>query len=211
MSGMAEMLHHALLRIAAMGAPGCVAFVFFYAACCVAFMPVSVLTFGAGAVFGLGPGFVLVWLGATVGSWASFLIGRYWLRAWVEERLARYPLFAAIDTAVSAQGWRIVILTRLTPLLPFSLLNYAYGLTRVRLADYMAASCVGMTPGSLMFVYLGAAAGDAFKAGAHGHVRTRLEWVFFGVGLVATVVAVTLIGRAAQRALAEHTKPPFRV
>ncbi|MDD5305377.1 MAG: TVP38/TMEM64 family protein [Elusimicrobia bacterium] len=204
---MADLLHHALLYIASLGAAGQAAFIVLYASSCLVFLPVSVLTFGAGALYGIRTGFALVWIGAMAGACASFLIGRHWLRWWVEKRLARHPMFAAIDAAVSAEGWRVVFLTRLTPLLPFTLQNYAYGLTRVKFGEYAAATCVGISPGSLMFVYLGAAAGEAFKAGTHGRVRTRAEWAFYGVGLLATVIAVTLIGREAGRALAKHVKP----
>ena len=204
---MADLLHHALTHIAAMGAVGYAAFVLLYAASCVALLPVSVLTLGAGALFGVGPGFALVWIGATLGACASFLIGRHCVRGWVEKRLARYPLFMAIDAAVSVQGWRVVFLTRLTPLFPFSTLNYAYGLTRVKFRDYAVASFLGMAPGTLLFVYLGAAAGEAVSAGARGRVRTPAQWAFFGIGLVATIAAVTLVGRTAKQALAAHTKP----
>ena len=202
------MLRHTLLHIAAMGAAGYAAFILLYAFACVAFMPVSVLTLGAGALFGLGPGFALVWVGATIGACVSFLLGRHWMRAWVEKRLARHPLFAAIDAAVSVQGWRVVVLTRLTPLFPFALQNYAYGLTRVKFGEYALASFLGMAPGTLLFVYVGALTGDAVKAGATGRVRPPAEWAFYGVGLLATVVVVTLIGRTAKRALDAHVKPP---
>jgi uncharacterized membrane protein YdjX (TVP38/TMEM64 family) len=157
-------------------------------------------------VYGLGPGFALVWLGASLGACVSFLIGRRWLRDWVERRLARYPLFAAIDAAVSAQGARVVLLTRLTPIFPFAMLNYAYGVTRVGFREYALASCIGMLPGTFLFVFLGAAAGEAVKAGTQGRARTALEWAFFAVGLLATIGTVVLVGRRANRELAKHVK-----
>ncbi len=203
---MTETLRHLMSHLAAMGPAGHFLFVLLYAASCIAFLPVSALTFGAGAVYGVGAGFTLVWLGATLGACLSFLIGRHWLRSWVEKRLARYPLFVAIDAAVSKQGRKVVFLTRLTPLFPFSTLNYAYGLTRVSFPDYALASCLGMIPGTLLFVYLGAAAGAAVKAGTQGRARTPAEWAFFAVGLLATVTTVTLVGREAKRALREHVK-----
>ena len=201
------MLQHALAHVAAMGPAGWGLFILLYAACCICFLPVSPLTFGAGAVYGLGPGFLLVWLGASLGACVSFLIGRRWLRAWVEKRLARHPRFAAIDAAVSAQGARVVFLTRLAPMFPFSTLNYVYGLTRVSFGDYLLASCFGMIPGTLFFVYLGAAAGAAVKAGTQARARTGAEWAFFVVGLLATAGVVALVGREANRELAKHAKP----
>ncbi len=204
---MADLLQHALQHIAVMGAAGKLAFVLLYAACCVAFFPVTPLMLGAGAVFGLWRGFVLVWLGSALGSCAAFLVARHWLRGWVEKRLSGHPKFAAIDAAVSAQGRRVVFLTRLTPLFPFSTLNYAYGVTRVRFRDYAAASGLGMMPGMFLVVYLGAAAGEASRAGQGARARTSLEWAFFAVGLIATVAVVALVGREAKRALDRGTKP----
>ena len=156
-----QILQDALSYTAAMGVVGCAAFVLLYAAACVALLPISVLTLGAGAAFGLWRGFALVWAGATLGACLSFLAGRYWLRGWVERRVARAPALAAIAAAASKSGWRVVLLTRLVPLLPFSLMNYAYGLTRIGLGEYALASCLGMMPGTLVFVYLGAAAAEA--------------------------------------------------
>lgn len=200
MSEMADMLHDALMYVAALGLLGHVVFILLYALACLLFFPVSVLTFGAGAVYGVGPGFALVWLGAMLGSCSAFMVGRHWLRAWVERRLASHPVFLAIDAAVSAQGGKVVFLTRLTPVFPFTLLNYAYGVTRVGFGEYAAATSLGMSPGTFLFVYLGAAAGAAVKPDTVG--RTNAEWAFFGIGLLATVVVVALVGREAKRALA---------
>lgn len=202
---MAELLQNALEMTAALGGVGWVLFVLLYAFACVAFLPVSVLTLGAGAVFGVPLGFVLVWLGATLGACASFIIGRHWIRIWVEKKIAHRPLFSAIDAAVSVEGWRIVFLTRLTPLFPFAIQNFAYGITRVKFREYALASFFGMAPGTLLFVYLGNAAAAALKAGAGTRTRTPTEWAFYAVGLAATVAAVTMISRMARKALAKHT------
>lgn len=203
---MADLLQKALELTAGLGVSGWLFFILLYAFACVAFLPVAALTLGAGAVYGVGVGFGLVWAGATLGACASFLIGRHWMRTWVEKRIAHRPLFAAIDAAVSVEGWRIVFLTRLTPLFPFALQNYAYGLTRVRFREYTIASFLGMAPGTLLFVYIGAAAAEAVKAGANGRTRTPAEWAFYGVGLLATVAAVTMVGRMAKQALDKHTR-----
>lgn len=199
---MTETLQHVLSYVAGLGPVGYAVFVLLYAACCVAFFPVSPLTFGAGAAYGAVKGFALVWAGATLGACLSFLIGRHWLRFWVEKRLAGYPLFVAIDAAVSTQGRKVVFLTRLTPIFPFSTLNYAYGLTRVKFGDYALASCLGMVPGTALFVYLGAAT----RAAVGAETRTKAEWAFFAVGLLATIAAVTVVAREAKRALREHVK-----
>jgi uncharacterized membrane protein YdjX (TVP38/TMEM64 family) len=203
---MAHALRAALDAVAAMGAPGQLLFVLLYAAACVLFLPAVVLTLGAGAAFGLARGFFLVWAGATLGCCLAFLAGRTVLRGWARRRLEPYPVFRAIAKAVSREGWRVVLLTRLSPAVPFGLLNYGFGLTDVPLGEYAWSSCVGIVPGTLLYVWLGAAAGEAVRAGsgAGGRARTPVEWAFFGVGLASTVLAVTLVGRAAKRALAEE-------
>ncbi len=203
---MAELLQTALEFTAGLGALGWVLFALLYALACVALLPVAVLTLGAGAVFGVWLGFALVWIGATAGACASFLIGRHWARGWVEKKIAHRPFFAAIDAAVGVEGWRIVILTRLTPLFPFAIQNYAYGITRVRFREYALASFFGMAPGTFLFVYIGDAAAEALKAGLSGRTRMPAEWAFYAVGLAATVAAVTMVGRMARKALAKRTR-----
>jgi uncharacterized membrane protein YdjX (TVP38/TMEM64 family) len=125
----------------------------------VAFVPASLLTLAAGAIFGIPAGTLYVFVAATVGSCLAFLVSRYLARVAVERRIEGNPKFAAIDRAVGRQGRRIVFLLRLSPVFPFNLLNYALGLTRVRFVDY-AVAAVGMLPGTLLYVYLGKVAGD---------------------------------------------------
>lgn len=180
-----------------------VTFVCAYVLACVAFLPVSPLTLGAGALFGTAKGFLLVWTGATLGSCASFLIGRHALRFFIEKRIARHPLWAAIDAAVSAQGWRVVFLTRLTPLFPFTLLNYAYGLTRVSLGEFALASMAGMAPATLFFVHVGATAGAAARGGWSS--RTPAEWALAAAGLLTGAATVWFVGREARRELAKRS------
>jgi uncharacterized membrane protein YdjX (TVP38/TMEM64 family) len=188
-----------------LGAWGPVAFVAGYAIATVAFVPGSLLTLVAGAIFGVGKGTVLVLLAATLGASAAFLVSRYLARGFVERRLAGNERFAAVDRAIGSQGRKLVILLRLSPVFPFNLLNYALGLTRVRFADYVVAS-VGMIPGTLLYVYYGKVAGDVARLA--GGVPMRRGPAYFGVlalGLVATVAATTLIARIARRALQEAT------
>jgi uncharacterized membrane protein YdjX (TVP38/TMEM64 family) len=120
----------------------------------------------------------------------------------VRKKISSNEKFQAIDDAVAREGWKIVGLTRLSPVFPFNLLNYAYGLTRVSLRDYFFASWVGMMPGTIMYVYIGSLAGEVAKLGSEGRTRTSAEWALYIVGLIATVVVtvlITLIARAALR------------
>ncbi len=186
-----------------LGPWGPAAFIGGYALATVAFVPGSLLTLAAGAIFGLARGTLLVLVAATLGASLAFLLGRYAARGPVERLLAGDPRFAAVDRAVGAEGWRIVLLLRLSPLVPFNLLNYALGLTRVRFADYLVAS-IGMVPGTLLYVYYGKVAGDL--AGLAAGVRHDAGYyAVLALGLLATVAATVLVARTASRALARAT------
>ena len=194
------LLRETLAAIEGLGAWGPVLFVLLYIVAAVLFVPGSALTLGAGALFGVGLGSALVSLGATLGATAAFLVGRYFARDWVAKKIEGNTAFAAIDRAVAAEGWKIVGLTRLSPAFPFSLLNYAFGLTRVSLRDYVLASWIGMMPGTVMYVYLGSlarAAGD--------RQRTPGEWALLALGLAATIAVTVFITRIARAALAKRT------
>jgi uncharacterized membrane protein YdjX (TVP38/TMEM64 family) len=188
-----------------LGVWGPVAFVAGYALATVAFVPGSLLTLAAGAIFGLVRGTALVFVAATLGASAAFLLSRYLARGWVERRLAGNKRFAAIDRAVGAEGRRIVFLLRLSPVFPFNLLNYALGLTRVRFADYLVAS-IGMLPGTVLYVYSGTLVGDVARLAAGAPVqRGAAHWVVLVIGLLATLVVTTLVARTARRALLDAT------
>jgi uncharacterized membrane protein YdjX (TVP38/TMEM64 family) len=195
------LLRQALDAVRGLGAWGDVAFVLLYVAATVLFLPGSVLTLGAGAVFGVARGSVLVSIAATLGATAAFLVGRYLARDHVARRIAGRAGFRAVDEAVAREGWKIVGLTRLSPVFPFNLLNYAFGVTRVSLRDYVLASWVGMMPGTVMYVYLGALAGDLATLGGGGRGRTPGEWALYAVGLLATVAVTLHVTRLARAAL----------
>lgn len=184
-----------------LGALGAVAFVLAYVVVTVALVPASLLTLAAGAVYGLARGIPLVLAGATLGATAAFLLSRYALRDAVERRLARRPRLAAVMDAVSRDGRRIAFLLRLSPAVPFGLLNYALGATRLRLADFVVA-LAGIVPGTALYVYYGTVAGSLAEA-AGGERRSAADWVLLGAGLAATLLATLLVGRAARRALAD--------
>lgn len=180
---------------------GMAAFVITYAVAVVALVPGSLLTLAAGALYGLTAGVPLVFAGAVLGACGAFLVSRYLARDWVERKLVRFPRFAAIDAAVATSGFTLVFLLRLSPVVPFTLLNYALGATRVRFRDYALAS-VGMLPATVLYVYSGSLAREvAAAAGASDTAPDGLRWVVLSVGLAATAAATVLITRAARRAL----------
>ncbi len=184
-----------------LGIWGPVAYVAGYSVATVAFVPGLFLTLASGVIFGILWGTVYTLIGATIGSALAFLVARYVARRAIEKKLAGRPRFQAIDRAVARQGLKIVFLLRLSPVFPYNLLNYALGLTRVSLRDYVLAS-LGMIPGTLLYVYYGKAVGSlaALAAGERAEKGTEF-WVFMALGLVVTIVATTFITRLAGRAL----------
>jgi uncharacterized membrane protein YdjX (TVP38/TMEM64 family) len=199
------LLNYALEWVSGLGAWGPVIFIFIYILACVFFIPGSVLTLGAGFIFGVVKGTVVVSIAATLGATCAFLVGRYIARAWVEKKIQTNPKFKAIDDAVGKEGWKVVGLTRLSPVFPFVLLNYAYGLTSVSLRDYFLASWLGMLPGTVMYVYIGSLAGDLAMIGAGGRTRTPAEWALYLAGLLATVAVTVFVTRMARAAIRRKT------
>jgi uncharacterized membrane protein YdjX (TVP38/TMEM64 family) len=195
------LLSEALHWIDRLGPWGPALFVLLYIAATVLLVPGSALTLGAGALFGVVRGSLLVSVASTFGATCAFLVSRYLARDWVAKKVEKNATFAAIDRVVADEGWKIVGLTRLSPVFPFTLLNYGFGLTRVKLRDYVLASWIGMMPGTLMYVYLGSLA----RTGIRGQKRTPAEWALYGVGLLATVAVTVIITRIARRALAKRT------
>lgn len=194
-----QLLVNALAWIDGLGGWGPVLFIVVYVAAAALLIPGSTLTLGAGAVFGLFRGFLIVSIASTLGATVAFLIGRYLARDAITRKIAGNAKFTAIDKAVTDQGWKIVFLTRLSPVFPYTLLNYAFGLTRVKLGHYVLASWIGMIPGTVMFVYIGSLAQVAGERS-----RTPGEWMLYGVGLLATVVVTVFVTRMARTALSKQ-------
>ena len=196
-----ELFQVALAWISDLGPWGPVFFIVFYILATVLFLPGLIPTMAAGVLFGVIQGTLLVSISSISGATLAFLIGRYLAREWVAAMIRGNQKFEAIDAAVAEEGWKIVGLTRLSPVFPFNLLNYAFGLTQVSLKDYFLASWIGMLPGTVMYVYIGSLAGNLASLGSGERSRTPAEWALYGVGLMATVVLTLYLTRIAQRAL----------
>jgi len=176
-------------------------FIPLYVVACVLFIPGSILTLSAGFLFGVVRGSIYVSVAATLGATLAFLIGRYFARQWVAARLANYPKFKAVDEAVAREGWKIVALTRLSPVFPFNLLNYAFGLTNGGVRDYVLASWAGTLPGTILYVYLGSLAGDLSRVATGGTQRSAAEWALDAIGLLATIAVTVYVTRVSNCAL----------
>jgi uncharacterized membrane protein YdjX (TVP38/TMEM64 family) len=194
-----------LARVFAHPGPwGVVVFIGAYAVASVTLMPAVLLTFTAGAVFGLWKGTLIVYVAAVVGSTVVYALATPLARWRVLEWMDRDPRIAVVRRAVVGEGFRIMFLLRLSPLLPFVFLNYALALSGVRYVDYLLAS-VGMLPAIVMYVYYGKVVGDvALLAAGVTPPRSAGYYTMVGIGLVATVAATTLVTRAARRAIQDQ-------
>ncbi|MEL6578977.1 MAG: TVP38/TMEM64 family protein [Cyanobacteria bacterium J06621_12] len=197
-----EILRNALQWVDNLGAIAPIAFMLIYIVATVAFLPGSVLTLGAGVLFGVVQGSIYVFIGATIGATLAFLVGRYLARGWISKKIAGNQKFSAIDNAVGKEGFKIVALTRLSPVFPFNLLNYGLGVTGVSLKDYVLAS-VGMIPGTIMYVYIGSLAGSIATIGGETDANPVAQWAIRIVGFIATVAVTLYVTKIARKALDE--------
>lgn len=166
-------------------------------------VPGSLLTLLGAFTFGMSRAFIAVSAGSTAGACAAFLLSRYLLRGWAERKLAQSSRLRALDQAVEEQGFNIVFLARLSPLLPFGVLNYAFGATKISFGRYALATWLGMLPGMLMYCYLGSAAKQLTDLAAGNASAGPVQQALFFVGLAATVVVTIFVTRTAAKALRE--------
>ena len=198
----AEPLRSFAMWVNELGPLAPVVFIAGYVVATVAFVPGSILTLAAGAIFGLLRGTIYVFIGATLGATAAFLVARYLARPMVERKLAGNERFQRIDRMVEQEGGKMVVLMRLSPLLPFNALNYALGISKVRFLDYVLG-CIGMIPGTLLYVYYGKLAGDLTALGGRDVQRGPEYYLVLALGLIATIAVAVLASRAGRRALKE--------
>ena len=182
-----------------LGPVGVIVFILAYALATVLFLPGWIFTVSAGLIYGVVRGTLIALTGATIGAALAFLVARYFLRENVKQFVEKNPRFKAIDDAIGINGWKIIGLLRLSPLIPFNFSNYFYGITSVSFGAYVAISAIGMLPGTLLYAYLGAIG----KAGVTGGASSYSMWqyVFLGLGLVATIAVTILVSRIARNAL----------
>jgi len=161
-------------------------------------IPAIPLTASAGYLFGVVPGTCVVLVSATIAAGGAFLIGRLFLREWVEGLISKSRKFAAIDEAISRKGFQLVLLLRLSPLLPFALSNYLYGMTKVNFAEYLLGTIIGFTPGTLGFVLTGQVGREIVGVGEGG-----LPWYAYAGGLAGVLAIGKVVAGIASKAIEE--------
>lgn len=183
------------------GPAGMLVFVGVYALSTVVGVPATFLTLAAGFAWGPWKGALLVWPGAVLGALGAFALTRTLLRDVVAQRAARDPRFAAIDAAVHAEGGRLALLLRLSPAMPFNVMNFGLGVTSIGWVPYLWSTAIGILPGTFLYVYFGSTVDNVADLASGRRPDGAGVGSLFWVGLAATVVATVLLTRASRRAL----------
>jgi uncharacterized membrane protein YdjX (TVP38/TMEM64 family) len=199
-----HILHHLLhwmQAIQAAGWEGGLMFIGLFALCCVVFFPASFLTFAAGAVYGFWLGTLLVLIGNGLGSLLCLLLTRYLFRRWATRYFKKWQRVNRVIDAVQHDGWKIVFLTRLSPMMPFSLINYALGLTRLSAWRFLLATEIGSIPAIAVYVYMGTLMGNLAKVRTNMHGSGPTHWAIQGTGLLVTGLVTIYVTHLASKAL----------
>jgi len=180
-------------RVIRLGAWSAVCYPLLFAACNVLLLPGGILCIGAGFFFGLWWGFFIVLLGNSIAAAVSFVLSRWLGTRWRQRQGSRNVMLKVLEKAVEGDAWKIIFLSQLHPLFPTSLLNYFYGLTKIRFGVYMFWTNVGRIPGLFLYTYLGTL-GQLGLNVARGKTHPRLVeyWTWGGVFLVTIVLFVVL-------------------
>ena len=190
-------------RVMKWGAWSAICYPLLYACCNVLLLPGGVLSIGAGFFFGLWWGFFIALVGNVTGAAISFFISRWIGRQWLRRKLLRHRTLGALEPAVEREGWKIILLSQLHPLFPTSLLNYLYGLTRIRFRTCMLWVAIGQAPGLFLYSYLGTL-GQLGLNLARGKTHPRaIEYLIWLGGFASAAVILILLGRIALRLLQE--------
>jgi len=179
-------------------------FVVIYVIAAVVLVPCAILTLAAGFLFGMPLGVALTSVGSVLGAAAAFVVGRFAAHDWVARRIDARPRFHALIAATHTDGFMLVLLTRLSPVIPYILLNYAFSVTRVRFRDYMLATWIGMLPAIVLYVYAGTLAKNFAELTSAGRAPSWAVDAVLAIGFVATVALTWLIARRANRVLRER-------
>jgi uncharacterized membrane protein YdjX (TVP38/TMEM64 family) len=188
-------------RVVNLGTWSAICYPLLFAACNILLLPGGILSVGGGFFFGLWWGFFIVLLGNSIGAAISFALSRWLGQRWFRRRLSRNPTLKILEPAVEREGWKIIFLSQLHPFFPTSLLNYLYGLTRIRFRTYMLWTSIGRAPGVFLYAYLGTL-GQLGLNLVRGKSHPRMvEYWSWGGAFVTTALLFFLLARIALRAI----------
>ena len=188
-------------RVMGWGAWGAICYPLLFAACNILLLPGGILAVGGGFFFGLWWGFLIVFAGNVVAAAISFALSRWIASQPFRRRLSQNPTLRALEPALERESWKIILLSQLHPLFPTSLLNYLYGLTRIRFGSYMLWSSIGRIPGLFLYVYVGTLGQLGLRL-MRGRTQPRIvEYWMWGGAFVTTALLLAVLGRIAYRAI----------
>src|SRR5213080_4355181 len=188
-------------RAMSLGAWAAMCYPLLFALCNILLLPGGILAVGGGFFFGLWWGFFIVFAGNIVATAISFALSRSIARRWFQRKLSGNPTLRALGPAVERESWKIILLSQLHPLFPTSLLNYFYGLTRIRFSTYMLWASIGRIPGLFLYAYVGTLGQLAVRIMQHKNYPRMIEYWIWGGMFVTTTLLVIVLGRVAYRAI----------
>jgi len=188
-------------RVISWGAWAAICYPLLFAACNILLLPGGILAVGGGFFFGLWWGFLIVFAGNIISTTISFSLSRFVARWWFSRRLATNPTLRALGPAVERESWKIILLSQLHPLFPTSLLNYFYGLTRIRFSTYMLWASIGRMPGLFFYAYIGTLGQLAVRIMRGKSYPRTVEYWIWGGAFITTVLLLLVLGRVARRAI----------
>src|SRR6266513_4679362 len=188
-------------RVMSWGAWGAVCYPLLFAACNILLLPGGILAIGGGFFFGLWWGFLIVLVGNLVATAISFALSRWIARRWFQQKFSDNRMLRALGPAVERESWKIILLSQLHPLFPTSLLNYFYGITRIRFSTYMLWATVGRVPGLFLYCYIGTLGQLAVRIMRSGSYPRMIEYWIWGGALITTALLLIVLGRVAYRVI----------
>ena len=195
-------------RVMNWGACAGISYPLLFAACNVLLLPGGILAVGSGFFFGLWWGFSIVFVGNIISTAISFALSRFVARRWFRRKLSANPMLRALAPAVERESWKIILLSQLHPLFPTSLLNYFYGLTRIRFGTYMFWASIGRTPGLFFYAYIGTLGQLAVRIMRDKSYPRTVEYWIWGGAFVTTVLLLLVLGRVARQAIQTSEQEP---
>src|SRR6266436_1331068 len=196
-------------RVMSWGPWAAVCYPLLFALCNILLLPGGILAVGGGFFFGLWWGFLIVFAGNVAATAISFALSRSIARRWFRRKLSGNLTVRALGPAVERESWKIILLSQLHPLFPTSLLNYFYGLTRIRFSSYMLWASIGRAPGLFLYVYIGTLGQFAVRIMRGKSYPRMIEYWIWGGAFVTTALLLIVLGRMAYAAIqTSHNSTP---